>query len=96
VQDHLPSVAVLSRTRFPLTLVGYDQMDLTAVADEHVCREDIEQIRLHHIRQSEVKVSRLIRLPNHHTPVRFGTTVIYNVIAGRSVEPSRLDLNLDE
>ena len=36
VQNQLPSVTILNRTRLSLTLVSFDQVDLTAVAYEHL------------------------------------------------------------
>jgi len=96
VQDQLPSVTILSGTRLSLTLVGFDKMDFTAVADEHIYREDIEQIALFYVDKRKVKLSQIIHVSEHYAPIGLGSTVIDNIVARRSIEPSRLDLNFDQ
>jgi hypothetical protein len=44
LQNEVPSVAILCGTRLSLTLVSFDQVKFTSVADEHFDRENVEQI----------------------------------------------------
>jgi hypothetical protein len=79
-----------------LTPVSFDHVNFTAVADKHVHREDIEQVKFSKIHQCEVKIRRCIITPNHLPPICFCTTVIYNVVSRWFIQPGTLNLDFDE
>ncbi len=79
-----------------MTLVDFDNVYLTAVADEHCCWEDIEQIECFDVDQSEVKIPKAVCFSNHLPSIRLRPTVIDDVIARWLIKPRRLDLNFDK
>src|SRR3989449_1889000 len=85
VQNQLPSVTILNRTRLSLTLVSFDQVDLTAIADEHPDREHVEQVTVRQVSQRKIKVRRRIHLPDHDAPVCLGSAVVHGIISARFV-----------
>src|SRR5437016_3645282 len=81
---------------FSLTLVSFDQVDLTTVADEHLDGEHIEQVPVRQVGQRKIKIRGRIHLSDHNASVRLGPTVIHDIVAARFVKPSALNLHFDE
>src|SRR6266571_3238828 len=81
---------------FSLTLVSFDQVDLTAVADEHLDGEHIEQVPVRQVGQRKIKIRGSIYLSDHNAPVRLSPTVIHDIVAARFVKPSALNLHFDQ
>jgi len=66
---------------FSLTLVSLDQVDLTAVADEHLDGEHVEQVPVRQVGQRKIKIRGSVYLSDHDAPVRLGSTVVHDIIA---------------
>src|SRR2546425_4582204 len=79
---------------FSLTLVSLDQVDLTAVADEHLDGEHVEQVPVRQVGQRKIKIRGSVYLSDHDAPVRLGSTVVHDIIARDSSNQAHLTCTL--
>jgi acetyltransferase-like isoleucine patch superfamily enzyme len=80
---------------FPLTPVSFDQVNPTAVTDEHFNWENIENVDVFHVGESKIEIGDPVIVPNHLTSISLGSAVVDHVVSGPFVKPSVFDLNPD-
>src|SRR5215470_7997880 len=86
LQNLVPSVPVYGRTRLSLTLVSFNQVNFTGVADEHINWENVEQIPVRKICQGKIKIRRGIDLSKHHPSICLGSSRSEERRVGKSVD----------
>src|SRR5690606_679918 len=92
LRNQVPGVAIVGGSWFSLTLLGFHHVNLTAVVNEDIDREDVEHVSIVQVNKSKVKVSCFIRTTKHVTTVGFCATIINNIVVFLLVIPGRLHL----
>src|SRR5581483_10129636 len=71
-------------------------MNLTSVANKYLHRKNIKQVVIGQINKRKIEVRSSIAFSKHQATICFSATIVHDIIAAFSVEPSAFDLHAQE